>query len=119
MEPIIEVWDLDIVNCLEPAYKLGRAPSRRKGLARVGHTDAVLDLSWNSNYHHILASGSVDQTILLWDIDQGEPSLCIKAFNEKVQCLQWHKLEAQTLLAGRIFNIFQTFLSLNCNFRRL
>lgn len=102
MTPIIEIWDLDIINCLEPAYKLGRKPSRKKNLTRIGHTDAVLDLSWNKVYHHILASGSVDQTILLWDIDRKEPSCCIEAFEEKVQCVKWHKLEAQTLLAGKL-----------------
>ncbi|GJQ77266.1 hypothetical protein Trydic_g20691 [Trypoxylus dichotomus] len=41
MDPIIDIWDLDIINCLEPAYSL-----------------------------------------------------------DKVQCLDWHRLEAQTLLAG-------------------
>ncbi|KAF2882098.1 hypothetical protein ILUMI_24101 [Ignelater luminosus] len=100
MSPIIEVWDLDIINCLEPAFKLGRKPSRKKGLSGIGHTDAVLDLSWNKNYDHILASGSVDKSVLLWDLDQGEPATTINAFNDKVQCLEWHKLEAQTLLAG-------------------
>lgn len=49
MSPIIDVWDLDLVNCLVPAYKLGKKGSRKKGTARVGHHDAVLDLSWNTN----------------------------------------------------------------------
>lgn len=100
MTPTIDVWDLDIENCLEPAYKLGKEPSRKKGTPRVGHSDAVLGLSWNQTYHHVLASGSVDKTILLWDIDQQIPSVTIKAFEDKVQCLEWHRLELQTLLAG-------------------
>lgn len=103
MSPIVEIWDLDIVNCLEPAFKLGKAPSRKKGTARVGHEDAVLDLSWNKNYHHILASASVDKTILLWDIDQQSPNTTISAFSDKVQCIEWHRLEGQTLLAGKDF----------------
>lgn len=80
MSPIIEVWDLDIVNCLESAYKLGRKPSRKKGLTRIGHTDAVLDLAWNKEFHHILASASVDSTVLLWDLDQGAPHTTFNAF---------------------------------------
>lgn len=50
MTPIIEVWDLDIIDCLEPAYKLGRKPNKKKNQKRVGHKDAVLDLAWNENY---------------------------------------------------------------------
>lgn len=50
MTPIIEVWDLDLIDCLEPAFKLGCKPSKKKNKKRVGHKDAVLDLAWNENY---------------------------------------------------------------------
>lgn len=50
MTPIIEVWDLDLIDCLEPAYKLGCKPSKKKKQKRVGHRDAVLDIAWNQNY---------------------------------------------------------------------
>ncbi|KRT82198.1 WD40 domain-containing protein [Oryctes borbonicus] len=100
MDPIIDIWDLDIINCLEPAYSLGKKAKKKKNIKHVGHHDAVLSLSWNHNFHHILASGSVDSTIILWDLDRAEPSVTIKSFTDKVQCLDWHKLEAQALLAG-------------------
>lgn len=50
MTPIIEVWDLNLIDCLEPAYKLGCKPSKKKKQKRVGHRDAVLDIAWNQNY---------------------------------------------------------------------
>lgn len=66
MTPIIHVMDLDIVDCLEPAYVLGSADYKtndpvavqfrkktKKGKKKrdhIGHKDAVLDLSWNINY---------------------------------------------------------------------
>ncbi|EFA02231.2 periodic tryptophan protein 1 homolog [Tribolium castaneum] len=100
MTPIIQVWDLDIINCIEPAFNLGRAASIKKNRPHVGHKDAVLTLAWNKTYEHVLASGSVDKTILLWDLENKTPSTTISAFKDKVQCMQWHKLEAQTLLAG-------------------
>lgn len=50
MDPVIQVWDLDIENCLEPAFKLGKKPNKKKKTKRVGHKGAVLDLSWNKNF---------------------------------------------------------------------
>lgn len=37
------------------------------------------------------------------------PSTTIKAFDEKVQCLEWHKFEGQTLLAGGCDNTARVF----------
>ncbi|XP_046420036.1 periodic tryptophan protein 1 homolog [Neodiprion fabricii] len=100
MTPIIEVWDLDLVDCLEPVFKLGSKPSKKRKQKRVGHRDAVLDVAWNCNYTHVLASGSVDQTVLLWDLDNGTPVTKLNTFNEKVQAIKWHPSEAQHLLTG-------------------
>ncbi|XP_066137795.1 periodic tryptophan protein 1 homolog [Euwallacea fornicatus] len=100
MSPIIEVWDVDVMNCIEPAFKLGKPANTKKKREAVGHKDAVLSLAWNKTYEHVIASGSVDQTILLWDMETQTPNVTIKAFEEKVQCLEWHKFEGQTLLAG-------------------
>lgn len=53
MDPIITLWDLDIQDTLEPALKLGAKRSRKHNREAVGHKDAVLDLSWNSNYPYV------------------------------------------------------------------
>ncbi|CAL7951511.1 unnamed protein product [Xylocopa violacea] len=100
MTPIIEIWDLDLIDCLEPAYKLGRIPNKKKNRKHIGHKDAVLDLAWNENYTHVLASGSVDETVLLWDLENGTPVNKFAHFNEKVQSLKWHPVETHQLLTG-------------------
>nr|XP_023012005.1 periodic tryptophan protein 1 homolog [Leptinotarsa decemlineata] len=100
MSPIIEVWDLDMMNVIEPSFTLGKAGSKKKNRKRIGHTDAVLSLAWNHTYDHVMASGSVDKSIILWDMEQKVPSTTINVFGDKVQCLEWHRMEAQTLLAG-------------------
>ena len=84
---LFQVWDLDLVDSLEPAFRLGKKGSKKKGTKRVGHKvretpvysrssrcclcsqDAVLSLSWNSHVDHILASGSADHTALVWDMN--------------------------------------------------
>jgi len=100
MLPEIQVWDLDIVDCLEPAFTLGRKGKKKKGIARIGHRDAVLSLAWNHQAEHVFASGSVDQTVLLWDLNQRTVASTFNYFNEKVQSLSWHPLDCQTLATG-------------------
>eukprot|EP00122_Pirum_gemmata_P013430 Pgem_evm2s12508 len=58
MLPQIEIWDLDIVDGIEPVMTLGELPqpenknSKKKKKTKIvdpktSHTDAVLGLSWN------------------------------------------------------------------------
>ncbi|RZF41918.1 hypothetical protein LSTR_LSTR005686 [Laodelphax striatellus] len=100
MSAVIGIWDLDLIDCLEPAYQLGKFSVKKKRNKSHGHKDAVLDLSWNVNYKHILASCSVDKTILLWDLDVGRASTTISQFTDKVQCLKWHPGDCHSLIAG-------------------
>jgi len=109
MQPVIEVWDLDLVDCLEPAFRLGRKGKKKKGIPGVGHKDAVLSLSWNTNCDHVLASGSVDQTVLLWDLTNQTVANKITSHKEKVQSIAFHPLEGHTLLTGCCDNTVRVY----------
>lgn len=109
MEPIIHIYDLDIHQPLEPAIELGVKGSKKKNIKRVGHKKAVLDLSWNSNFQHIMASASVDQTVILWDLENAVPSTILKDFAEKVQTIEFNQFEAEYLLAGSSDNTVKLF----------
>lgn len=109
MEPIVHIYDIDIHQPLEPVISLGRKSSKKKNLKRIGHKDAVLDLAWNKNYQHILASASVDQTVVLWDLENATPSTILKDFAEKVQSIAFNDSEAEYLLTGCSDNTIKLF----------
>lgn len=44
MEPEIQVWDLNVSDCLEPLFSLGSNKQKKT----LRHRDAVMDLSWNT-----------------------------------------------------------------------
>ncbi|XP_030844343.1 periodic tryptophan protein 1 homolog [Strongylocentrotus purpuratus] len=105
MTPVIDVWDLDIMNAVEPAFSLGKKfkkKSKQKPTAPSlnGHIDAVLDLSWNRHLGHGLASASADESILLWDMSQTKAISLLQRHTDKVQTVEWHPFEMQSLLSG-------------------
>ena len=109
MEPVIDVWDLDLVDCLEPAFRLGRKAKKKKGVTGVGHKDAVISLSWNSGCPHVFASGGVDHQALLWDLNTQDVVTSLTAHKEKVQCLAWHPSDLHTLASGACDHYVRVF----------
>jgi len=117
-DPAIELWDLDLIDALEPSVVLGgfapeeEAPAggkrrqRKKKLKskpklKLGsHTGAVLGLGFNRHQRHVLASSSEDMTVKLWDVGRAE---CLQTYGyhqDKVQTVRWHRDEASLLASG-------------------
>lgn len=106
MENDIQIWDLDIVNTIEPAYILAgqKKKKKKKGSAtstnKSGHTDAVLCLSWNTNAVNVIASGSADKSICLWDLSKVTTVHRLTHHSDKIQSVKWHPQDPQSLLTG-------------------
>ena len=123
----IEIWNADVLNVLEPSVILGgedtsaadaewtkslggkgRArPSMnsRNGLRAGSHTEAVMALAWSTIHRQVLASGSADKTVKLWDVTKaddanGGVAATFTHHTDKVQSLAWHPTEGTILATG-------------------
>lgn len=116
MQPEIEIWDLDVVDSVEPVSVLGGAlaggetskkkkKSKKKKSKEVkykegSHTDAVLGLSWNSEFRNVIASASADKSVKIWDIVKGTCEHTMNVHTDKVQAVAWNVKEPTVLLSG-------------------
>jgi periodic tryptophan protein 1 len=137
--PGIEIWNLDVLNALEPSCVLGgedntitddlmrlqimntavtgsvknksssnKKKSRsttRSGLRHGSHTDAVMSLSWNPIHKQVIASGSADCTVKLWDVTKANSEHDANAttyqhHKNKVQSVAWNPNEGTLLATG-------------------
>jgi len=125
-EPGIEIWNLDIVNAMEPTACLGgreaakpfqmsktkRGGKKKKkskrgmkdtllgALKKGSHSAGVMCLSWNTHNKSCLASGSADKSMKLWDIPKTACTSTFGLHKDKVQACEWNPVEAPILLSG-------------------
>eukprot|EP00842_Homolaphlyctis_polyrhiza_P001076 jgi/Hompol1/196/HPOL_005262-RA len=126
-EPQVEIWNLDLVDSMFPDCILGEIPSNKgqsddgsgigggkKKKKKFGpmrtarrpnadyHIDAVMAIAWNTVQRNLIATGSADTTVKLWDLNR--PSSAIANYtmphNNKVQAVCWNKAEPAVLLTG-------------------
>jgi periodic tryptophan protein 1 len=66
----------------------------------MGHEDAVLSLAYNTLNRNVLASGSADKRIIIWDLEELKEAVKIKNHKNSVQSLKFHPIESFSLLSG-------------------
>lgn len=98
----IEIWDLDVIDGVEPLVRLKGKPSKKKKNKKGGngHSSSVLGLSWNEHNRHVLASGSADHTVKLWDLATQTCADTLEHHNDKVQCVAFNPAEPVILATG-------------------
>ncbi|EON97261.1 putative periodic tryptophan protein 1 protein [Phaeoacremonium minimum UCRPA7] len=112
MDPDIELWDLDTVDCMYPNAILGQGGNaeeekkkkkKKKKSKKANdeyHVDAVLSLAANRKHRNLLASASADQTVKLWDLHTAKCAKSYSYHTDKVCSLAWHAVESTVLLSG-------------------
>ena len=134
--PGIEIWNLDVLNALEPSCILGgvdtsmaddlmrhnvgvgagkttnnKKKKKKKKKQQQGpqlrsgsHTDAVMGLSWNQIHRQVIASGSADCTVKIWDVTHSSSDTANEStfshHRDKVQAVEWHPTEGTLLATG-------------------
>jgi len=107
----IELWDLDRLDPVYPAMTLGTAKvaKEKKGIKKrsrrpkgevKAHDGPVLCLHGNTFTRNVLASGSGDQKLKVWDVSQ---NTCIHSYahhSDKVQVVKWHPTEEAVMLSA-------------------
>ncbi|PRQ47519.1 putative transcription factor WD40-like family [Rosa chinensis] len=107
-EPTIEIWDLDIIDEVQPCVVLGGIAEKKKKKGKKtsikykedSHTDSVLGLAWNKEYRNILASASADKQVKIWDVATGKCNITMEHHTDKVQAVAWNHFAPQVLLSG-------------------
>ncbi|GAB2229484.1 hypothetical protein Droror1_Dr00023627 [Drosera rotundifolia] len=107
MEPAIEIWDLDVIDEVQPCLILGGISKRKKEGKKKrikykegSHRDSVLGLAWNKEFRNILASASADKLVKIWDVASGKCNITMEHHTDKVQAVAWNPHAPEVLLSG-------------------
>ncbi|XP_072127512.1 coronin-1A-like [Mobula birostris] len=72
-----------------------------------GHTAVVLDIEWCPHNDHIIASGSEDCSVMIWEIPEGglttsltEPLVSLEGHTKRVGIVSWHPTASNVLLSA-------------------
>mmetsp|Transcript_42427 Transcript_42427/g.123292 ORF Transcript_42427/g.123292 Transcript_42427/m.123292 type:complete len:459 (-) Transcript_42427:216-1592(-) len=108
----IQLWDLEDMEPMEPVLALGKAPkgkaskTKKKRAASLGsagakaHNGPVLCLHGSAFNRNVLASGSADESLKVWDVSENKCVHNYSHHSDKVQCVRWHPTEQAVMLSA-------------------
>jgi periodic tryptophan protein 1 len=113
--PEIEIWNLDLTEAIQPDVILGgeiqqssKKPKKftnsSKKYKTGSHTDAVTSLSLNCSNLSVLASGSIDTTVKIWDISK-ETCVHTSAHHKSgIKKVEWSSVDVSVIFTASADN---------------
>nr|XP_032661297.1 coronin-1C isoform X5 [Chelonoidis abingdonii] len=93
-----------------PLHKTGRIDKSYPTVC--GHTGPVLDIDWSPHNDQVIASGSEDCTVMVWQIPENgltlsltEPVVVLEGHSKRVGIVAWHPTARNVLLSAGCDNI--------------
>uniref|UniRef100_A0A8B9KRV1 Coronin n=1 Tax=Astyanax mexicanus TaxID=7994 RepID=A0A8B9KRV1_ASTMX len=93
-----------------PLQKTGRIDKAYPTVC--GHTGPVLDIDWCPHNDHVIASGSEDCTVMVWQIPENglvsalsEPVVVLEGHSKRVGIVTWHPTARNVLLSAGCDNM--------------
>lgn len=106
---IIEASGGGAFLCL-PLHKSGRIDKSYPTVC--GHTGPVLDIDWCPHNDHVIASGSEDCTVKVWEIPEhglitslSEPLVSLEGHSKRVGIISWHPTASDVILSAGCDNL--------------
>ena len=91
----IEIWNLDVLDAIEPALILGgieinnkkgpKSYQQKQKLKPGSHEDAVLCIDLHTSRKELFASGSADNTVKIWDLEKAKCAMTYDMHTNKVR----------------------------------
>lgn len=113
--PDIEIWNLDLTEAIQPDVILGgeiqqsskkpkKFTNQPKKYRPGSHTDSVTTLSLNHSNLSVLASGSIDTTVKIWDISK-ETCVHTSAHHKAgVKKVEWSTVDVSVIFTASADN---------------
>ncbi|KAM7108776.1 LOW QUALITY PROTEIN: coronin-1B [Ciconia maguari] len=93
-----------------PLHKTGRIDKSNPTVC--GHTGPVLDIDWCPHNDYVIASGSEDCTVMVWQIPEKglgqpltEPVVVLEGHSKRVGIVTWHPTARNVLLSAGCDNV--------------
>lgn len=100
MNSVIELWDLDLLDSVEPMAVVG---------GKHGHKDSITNIALHPSRPNVLVSASADKSMKFWDLQENKMLTDFKSVGEEIQNLLWDASNEAILYAYGPQNVIRVF----------